>query len=228
MNRLAIIPARGGSKRLPGKNIVEFRGKPIINWTIEEAVASDCFDNVLVSTEDEEIRELVENAGGEVIDRSLELASDKASLVDVGLDVLEQESVLGRHYDVISFLYATAPLRRREDIAGVVGLIAPGVCDFAMAITRYAHPPHQGLVMASDGTLAARWPEYIESSEADFGRLWVDNGSTYAMSVEAFCQHKTFYGPGLRGWPMPFTRSIDIDEREDLELARYLAGIGDS
>ena len=227
MNRLAIIPARGGSKRLPGKNIVEFRGKPIINWTIEEAEASECFDNVLVSTEDAAIRDLVESAGGEVIERSEELASDKASLVDVGLDVLEQEAVLGRQYDVISFLYATAPLRRRDDIAGVVNLVKPGVCDFAMAITRYAHPPHQGLVMSDDGTLQARWPEYIESSEAEFGRLWVDNGSTYAMGVEAFCEHKTFYGPGLRGWPMPFVRSIDIDEREDLELARYLASIGD-
>ncbi len=226
--RLAIIPARGGSKRLPGKNVAEFQGKAIITWTLDEARASDCFERILVSTEDAGIRALVEDVGGEVIDRTEELATDDASLIDVGLDVLEREELEGRTYDVISFLYATAPLRHREDISGVIGLINPGVCDFAMAITRYTHPPHQGLVMQADATLKPRWPEYIESSEAKFGRLWVDNGSTYAISVPAFRTQRTFYGTGLRGWQMPFTRSIDIDEHEDLELARHLAGSMDS
>ena len=221
--RLAIVPARGGSKRIPGKNIVEFQGKPIIVWTIEEGIACGCFERVVVSTEDETIKAVVLEAGGEVIERDHDLATDDASLIDVGIDVLEREEDEGRSYDVISFLYATAPLRRREDIAGVIALIEPGVCDFAMAITRYTHPPHQGLVMDSDTTLKPCWPDYIECSEAEFGKLWVDNGSTYAISVPAFRQQRTFYGPGLRGWQMPFVRSIDIDEYDDLELARRLA-----
>lgn len=222
--RLAIIPARGGSKRLPGKNIADFQGKPIIAWTYEAALESQCFDSILISTEDRAIASVAETLGATVSMRDPSLATDSASLIDVGIDILDREEAEGRSYDVISFLYATSPLRRAEDIWEVIRLIKPGVCDYAMAITRYAHPPHQGLVMQEDGVLTPRWNEYIENSEAEFGRLWVDNGSTYAVTVPAFREKRTFYGENLRAWPMPFIRSVDIDEQEDLELARVLAG----
>lgn len=223
---LAIIPARGGSKRLPRKNIIDFQGRPVITWTIDEAIGCGRFQQVLVSTDDPQTAEIARGAGAGVSIRPPELASDQASLIDVGIDVLDREQQQQRAYDVLCFLYPTAPLRAGSDIIGVLELLEPGVCEFAMAVTRYAHPPHQALVMDSDGSLRPRWPEYIELSEAGFGKVWVDNGSTYAVNTAAFRKHRTFYGPGLRGWPMPFMRSIDIDVPEDLELARCIASGG--
>lgn len=225
MKALAIIPARGGSKRLPRKNLAEFRGRPIMAWTIDAAIDCGRFEQLLVSTEDEEIAAAAREAGAEVSRRPEELATDEAGLIDVGLDILEREERAGNTYDVIAFLYATAPLRSSDDIIGVLDLIQPGVCDFAMAVTRYAHPPHQALITAADGSLRPKWPELVELSEAAAGPFCVDNGSTYAVSVTAFREYRTFYGPGLRGWFMPFPRSIDIDEAEDLELARRLAEV---
>jgi len=220
---LAIIPARGGSKRLPRKNLAEFRGRPIIAWTIDAALGCGRFERVLVSTEDAEIATAARAAGAEISERPGRLATDKASLIDVGLDVLDREEDEGRYYDVLSFLYATAPMRTDDDIKAVFDLLEPGVCDFAMAVTRYTHPPHQALIANSDGSLSPLWPELVECSAAEIGTLCVDNGSTYAVTVPAFRKYRTFYGPGLRSWQMPFTRSIDIDETGDLELARLFA-----
>lgn len=222
MRTLAVIPARGGSRRLPRKNVAEFCGRPIIAWTVEAALAADRFERVVVSTEDDEIAREARAAGAEISDRSPALASDTARVVDVCLDLLAQEERADRSYDALCCLYPTAPLRRAEDIAGVLDLLEPGVCDFAMATTRYAHPPHQALVTGADGALRPLWPELVERRQAELGDLCVDNGSTYAVAVAAFRAHRTFYGPGLRGWRMPFARSIDIDEHEDLELARRL------
>ncbi|MEX2525587.1 MAG: acylneuraminate cytidylyltransferase family protein [Gammaproteobacteria bacterium] len=220
---LAVIPARGGSKRLPGKNTADFLGRPIIVWTIDAARACGRFERILVSTEDAGIAEVARGAGAEVSERPAALAADTAGLVDVGIDILDREERDGRSYDVISFLYATAPLRHSDDINAVLDLIEPGVCDFAMAVTRYTHPPHQALCIGKDGRLRPQWPELVERSAAEIGPLCVDNGSTYAVTVTAFREQRTFYGPGLRGWPMPFTRSVDIDEQNDLDLARRFA-----
>lgn len=222
MRSLAVIPARGGSRRLPRKNVAEFCGRPIIAWTVEAALAANRFERVVVSTEDGEIAREARAAGAEISERSPALASDTARVVDVCLDLLAQEERADRSYDALCCLYPTAPLRRAEDIAGVLDLLEPGVCDFAMATTRYAHPPHQALMTGADGALRPLWPELVERREAELGDLCVDNGSTYAVAVAAFRAHRTFYGPGLRGWHMPFARSIDIDEHEDLELARRL------
>ncbi len=223
MKCLAIIPARGGSRRLPRKNVAEFRGRPIIEWTIDAARACRCFDRIVVSTEDADIAATARAAGAEVSDRPESLAADDASLIDVGLDLLDREEDQGRRYDIVAFLYATAPLRHGDDISAVLDLIEPGVCEFAMAVTRYTHPPHQALVMAADGSLMPKWPELVERSAADIGPLCVDNGSTYAVTVAAFRERRTFYGPGLRGHVMPFRRSVDIDEQDDLDLARLFA-----
>ena len=222
MKRLAIIPARGGSKRLPRKNLLPFRGRPIIAHTIEAALTSRCFARVLVSTEDHEIASTAKAAGAEIHERAADLATDAAGVTAVCLDVLLSEERAGRDYDVFACLYATAPLRRSDDIAAVIALIDSG-CDFAMAITTYAVPPHQALRVAEDGTLSAMWPDLIERRASELGRLVVDNGSTYAARVAAFRAHRSFYGPGLRGHLMPRERSIDIDEREDYELACHLA-----
>ncbi|MBM3516533.1 MAG: acylneuraminate cytidylyltransferase family protein [Alphaproteobacteria bacterium] len=225
--RLAIIPARGGSKRLPRKNVIAFAGKPMLAHTIEAARDSGCFSMVMVSTEDAEIAAAATAADATVQLRPAPLATDDARVVDVCLDVLAREEAAGRPYDIFCCLYPAAPLRRETDVRAVMALIEPGRCDFALAVTTYDQPPHQALLQLPNGELAPMWPDLINRRAADVGPLVVDNGSTYAATVAAFRAHRTFYGPGLRGHLMPPTRSVDIDLPEDLALADYYARIQD-
>ncbi|MCF8495330.1 MAG: acylneuraminate cytidylyltransferase family protein [Alphaproteobacteria bacterium] len=218
MRRVALIPARGGSKRLPRKNILDFLGKPIIAWTIQAARETGLFERVVVSTEDPEIRKIALEYGAEIDDRSPALATDQASVREVCLEFLDRNSC-----DILCVLYATAPLRTTEDIVAVVNLIKPGWCDFSIAATRYDMPPHQALKAGQDGFIKPFWPDLVNRRASDIDPLVVDNGSTYAVSVPAFKNHKIFYGPGMRAHIMPRERSQDIDESLDLDLARFFA-----
>ncbi len=223
LKSIAIIPARGGSKRLPRKNILDFFGKPMMAYTIAAAFEAKVFDKVVVSTEDREIAEVARRFGCPVSDRPEALATDKATTVEVCLDLLEREKADGRVYDVLCCLYATAPLRRAEDIAATMRLIEPGQCDFAIAATRYIHYAHQALKLADSGFLEPMWPEVATSRSDRVGKLFAGNGSTYAVSVPVFQACKEFYGPKMRGHIMPFMRSVDIDTPEDLEIALCFA-----
>lgn len=213
---LAIVPARGGSKRLPRKNIAEFHGKPLIAWTLEAAQKSGCFSEIIVSTDDEEIAGVAAKYWVKVERRPAELATDESRVVDVCHDILSRRTA-----ESFACLYATSPLRTARDIAAVAALLRPFRCDFAMAVTPFECSPHQAL-REDDGYLTPMWPELIEKRHNEIPRLYVDNGSTYAATVGAFRQHKTFYGPNLRGYVMPRERSVDIDTQLDLDYARFL------
>ncbi|MGE4064683.1 MAG: hypothetical protein AB7E79_15060 [Rhodospirillaceae bacterium] len=223
MLRFALIPARGGSKRLPRKNLADFHGHPIMAYTIAAANKSEMFERVIVSTEDEEIAAVAEKYGAEVSMRPNDLASDTARVADVCADFLERERAAGRSHDAFAVLYATSPLRLASDIRATVSLLHPGVCDFALAATDYDMPPHQALRMNADQTLEPMWPDLVNKRADALGRLCVDNGSTYAVAVPAFLRQKSFYGPGLRAHLMPRIRSIDVDTIEDLDILRVLA-----
>jgi pseudaminic acid cytidylyltransferase len=225
MKTVAIIPARGGSKRLPKKNIVDFLGLPIIAFTIKAAVDSGCFDRIVVSTEDEEIAVICERLGAFVDRRPSNLSTDTATLVEVCVDFLDREATAGRDWDVLACLYATAPLRNSEDIRGTIALVEPGRCGFAMAVTAYDHYPYQALKLAADSGLEPMWPELIDRRATDLPPLRAGNGSTYVVDVAEFRRHQTFYGPNLRGYDMPQTRSIDIDTQSDLDLALCVAQV---
>jgi len=219
---LALIPARGGSKRLQRKNILSFFGRPILAWTIDAAYASGRFSRVVVSTEDAEIKQIALSNGAEVDDRPQHLATDLAGVIDVCLDFLAREREAGKCWDVLCCLYATAPLRNADDIIGVLDLLGPD-CSFAMAVTTYSHPPFQALRTDEHGTLVPMWSEFIDMKSQDVPKLLVDNGSTYAVSIDEFSKAASFYGPGLRGHLMPQERSVDIDMPEDMELAELYA-----
>jgi len=223
IRRIAVIPARGGSKRLPHKNIIDFKGKPIITYTIVAALQTGLFQRVVVSTEDAEIAQISKSSGAEIAERSMALAGDEARVVDVCLDLLNREQADGRLFDVLCCLYATSPLRSAEDITQTVRLIKPGICDFAMAVTEYDYPPHQALVRGSEGLLTPMWPDLVGKRSQQVGEFLVDNGSTYAVYVPGFREYRTFYGPNLVGYYMPRYRSTDIDVADDLILAELLA-----
>jgi pseudaminic acid cytidylyltransferase len=223
VSAFAIIPARGGSKRLPRKNVIDFLGRPIISYTIAAALKSGCFERVVVSTEDDEIAAVAERCSAVVDHRAPALATDTATVVDVCLDFLYREAAAGRRWSVMTCLYATAPLRNAQDICDTMALLRPGQCSFAMAVTSYDHYPHQALKFGTDGSLTPMWPELLELRASELPPLRAGNGSTYAVDVEMFRRHRSFYGPGLRGHEMPRARSIDIDTRADLDLAVIMA-----
>jgi pseudaminic acid cytidylyltransferase len=222
LKALAIIPARGGSKRLPRKNITNFLGKPIIVYTIEAALESGMFEQVLVSTEDQEIADVAGRFGARVVARPKALATDYVQVKDVCLQVLDEQGCEGWNYEVFACLYATSPLRSAADISATLALVQPGVFDFAMAVTNFPYPPHQALRLEGE-QLVPMWPDLVNKRSQEIGALFIDNGSTYCASVAAFREYKSFYGPGLRGHLMPFDRSVDIDVEADLDLARLSA-----
>ncbi len=219
MKAIALIPARGGSKRLPRKNVIGFLGRPIIAYTIEAAFQSGCFDHVVVSTDDEEISDAAKASGAKVAIRPSALASDEASVAETCLNFLETET----GYDILCCLYATAPSRNADDIRHVVSLIDPGRCDFAMALTEYSYPPFQALRQVENGSLLPMFPDLVAKKSQDIGPLLVDNGSTYAVSIPAFQRTGGFYGPGLKGHVMPPSRSVDLERANDLKLLEFFA-----
>lgn len=215
---VAIIPARGGSKRLPRKNVALLAGRPLLAYTIDSAQGSGLFTRVIVSTEDPEIRDVAAAAGAQVHARPAALASDTAGVVEVCGDVL---AGIPEPPETFCCLYATAALRGAEDIRAARALLDPGRCDFVMAVTEYAKTPLQALVETGDGHLRLMWPDLVDLPRVTRPRLWVDNGSTYWCTTRAFLEARTFYGPNLRGYEMPRARSVDVDTADDLELLAY-------
>ncbi len=218
MKRIAIIPARGNSKRLPRKNILDFCGKPMLIWTCEAALQSGLFHTILVSTEDPEIAEVVGAYGFDVHRRPPDLASDTAGTRQVCTYVLDDLQKKGLTFDVLCCLYATAPLRTADDIRETLALLEQKDVHFAQAVTTYNLPAYQMMIEDAAGFLIHAWPLVAGKKSQEIPQAWIGNGSTYAAEVPLFRQYG-FSGPGLKGYPMPLMRSVDIDTREQFELA---------
>jgi pseudaminic acid cytidylyltransferase len=225
MNAVAIIPARGGSKRLPRKNIADFLGRPIIAYTIGAALESRCFERVVVSTEDDEIAAIASGFGAAIDRRPSVLATDKATIVEVCLDFLDREAAARREWRVMTCLYATAPLRNAQDIRDTMALLEPGRCGFAMAVTTYDQDPRLALRLGWNGSLTPMWPEFLAHRTDELPPLRICDGSTLAVDVAEFRRYRTFYGAGLRAHDIPRSRSIDIDTQSDLDRAVWVARI---
>ena len=221
MQCVAIIPARGGSKRFPRKNIVPFFGHPIISYTIRSALESCCFASVVVSTDDDEIETIGLRYGASVDRRPVDLGADAATVRDVCLDFLKRQRAEGFSWDVLCCLYATAVLRTSDDIRRVVSLIEPGICEFVMGVSQADRYVHQALVRTDDGFLKPKWPGLVEQRSDKLASYWFSNGTTYAVCVPAFEATGSFYGSNLKGYLMPQNRSVDIDTPEDLERAKF-------
>lgn len=223
LKALALIPARGGSKRLPRKNVLPFLGRPLIAYTIEAALKTNLFERVVVSTDDQEIADTAKSAGAEISLRDPALATDTAMVRQVALDFLEQEEKQGNSYDLLCVLYATAPLRRAEDIIATYNLI-DDKCHHALAVTEYDMPPHQALKKTSDkGDLSPMWPEIVAERADNLPEMLVDNGSTYCVMVKDFRETISFYADNMRGHLMPKWKSVDIDTEENFELLKFYA-----
>lgn len=223
ISRLAIIPARGGSKRLPRKNIMQFMGKPMLGWSIECAKESGLFDRILVSTEDAEIGNIAETSGAVWSHRPPDLAGDKTTVAEVCLDLLRRESAEKRVYNTMVCLYATAPLRLVEDIHEAVRLVEAEHADFVMSVTDFVYNPFEAIRIDNSGNASLMWPELAALSRFERPVVKVDAGSTYAVSTEAFLKYGDFYGPNLKVFEIPPERAVDIDDQVDFEKALMLA-----
>ncbi|MBT5239430.1 MAG: acylneuraminate cytidylyltransferase family protein [Rhodospirillaceae bacterium] len=221
--RIAVIPARGGSQRLPRKALLEFEGKPLLAHTVLAALESNCFEKVVASSDDDEILDVASSFGAIPFKRDPALADSATTTAPVLIDVLEHEQDQAENWDVLACLYATAPLRTAEDISAVVDLVEPGVCDYAMAVSQADRPIHQALKFGTDDSLESVWPDHVNLNSQDAPQFVFGNGSTYAVYVPAFLENKSLYGPGLRGHLMPHERSVDIDTVDDFELLKFYA-----
>lgn len=220
---IAVIPARGGSKRLPRKNILPFLGRPIIEHTIKAAQECALFQIVTVSTEDPEIRSIAHRYGCDIHERSPELASDTARVVHVLRDLLDCYAEKGRRFEYLCCLYPTAPLRDAEDIRRAHKLLITRDADYCLAVTEYELSPFFAFTMNEKGELERRWPELAALPPWEKPKVVVDNGSMYWARVTAFLENGELEGGKAVGYMMPRWKSVDIDTREDFEMAEFFA-----
>lgn len=219
MKKLAIITARGGSKRIPRKNILPFLGKPILAYSIEAAVNSGEFDEVMVSTDDEEIANLAVCYGASVpFLRSERTSGDYASTVDVLLEVLERYENMGEHFDVLCCIYPTAPFITDIKLNDALSKLLNSDADTLLPVVAFSYPPQRALIMEGD-YLKFEYPEYIASRSQDLAPHFHDAGQFYIMKTEAFLRNRSIMTGRILPYELPETEVQDIDNMSDWQIA---------
>lgn len=219
MARAAIITARGGSKRIPGKNIRPFLGKPILSYPIEAAKKSGLFSTVMVSTDSEEIADIAKSYGAEVpFLRSAKTSSDFATTADVIEEVLERYQALGQTFSEFVCLYPTAPFVSAERLTEAVQLLGEKGADAVVPVVRFSFPPQRGFVVR-DGLLVYQYPAYQKARSQDLTPLYHDAGQFYLVRTKAFEEEHTVVPSRCVPLILPETQVQDIDNETDWEIA---------
>ncbi len=218
---LAIIPARGGSKRLPRKNVLNLAGKPLIAWTLEAAKKAIYLDKIVVSSDDSEILKISAEMEIDTIVRPAELASDTASTFDSVEHAIKN---IGTKFDYIVLLQPTSPLRTEVHINEAIELLFEKSADAIISICESEHPPLWSNILPSDGSLANFIPEEVRNKRSqDLPRFYRLNGAIYICSVNRALEKRTLLLPNnIYGYIMPLEKSIDIDNEVDFLLAKTL------
>lgn len=219
MRRLAIITARGGSKRIPKKNIREFCGKPILAYSIEAALESGLFDHVMVSTDSGEIAEIAKKYGAEVpFFRSETTSGDFATTNDVLAEVLAEYEKLGMHFDVACCIYPTAPFVTAEKLKTAVEQLETSDADTLIPVVSFSYPPQRAMVVEKE-RLVFKYPEYLDSRSQDLQPHYHDVGQFYVFRTDRFAVNKKL----MVGDILPFIVSEmevqDIDNLTDWKIA---------
>lgn len=219
MKSIAIITARGGSKRIPRKNIKEFLGKPIIAYTIEAAIASNMFDQVMVSTDDNEIAEIAKKYGAQVpFMRSDKTSNDFATTADVLNEVIDEYKKIGENFEYMCCLYPTAPFVTPEAIGQAMKILEDNGADTVLPVVKFSFPPQRGVVM-KDGYLTPKYPECMPMRSQDLEPMYHDAGQFYCMKVSSFLEQ----GKVVMDKTMPYMQDDmnvqDIDTPEDWAIA---------
>ena len=221
--KLAIIPARGGSKRIPRKNIKLFCAKPMIAWSIEAALQSGCFDQVIVSTDDQEIAEVARQYGATVpFMRPTELSDDHTSTVPVIQHAIEWVNAQGQPVEQACCMYATAPFVSAEDINRGLEILDATQSDYAFSVTSYAFPIQRAIRLNDEGRVQMFNPEYFNTRSQDLEEAFHDAGQFYWGTADAWLQGRMIFGTGSVPVPLPRHRVQDIDTPEDWVRAEWL------
>ncbi len=216
---LAIITARGGSKRIPRKNIKEFCGKPIIQYSIEAALESNIFDEVMVSTEDTEIREIAEKCGAKIpFMRSEKTAGDMAMTHEVILEVLAEYEKIGQRFDYVCCIYPTAPFITPEKLKESLNKLKETNADTVLPVVAFSFPPQRCFVIR-DGNAEFKWPENRLVRSQDLERWYHDCGQYYFVRTDRFLETHNLIMEHTVPVIVDEMEVQDIDNYEDWELA---------
>lgn len=220
MRTIAIIPARGGSKRIPGKNVKEFEGQPIIAYSIRAALGAGCFDEVMVSTDSEEIAAVARRYGASVpFLRSEKTSDDYATTADVIREVLDRYAALGEKFDALCCIYATAPFVMPFRLREGMRILESGEREGAFTCVEYSYPVQRGLEIHPDGRIAMRWPEYAGARSQDLQKTYHDAGQFYFSTVEAFLRDGSLWGSNTAPIVLSELDVQDLDTETDWRLA---------
>jgi CMP-N,N'-diacetyllegionaminic acid synthase len=220
---LAVIPARGGSKRLPNKNILDLAGKPLIAWTIEAAKKSKYIDTLIVSTDSQKIAKVCEKYGAKVpFMRPKELATDTANSIDVILHAIDFYKKLGLNYEYIILLQPTSPLRTAEDIDDAFESFGEDT-KAVVSVCETEHPPLWSNTLPEDLSMKDFIRLKIKNKRSqDLPTYYRLNGAIYIADVEYMKINNGFIGEKTKAFIMPQERSVDIDSMVDFYFTEYL------
>lgn len=223
MRNIIIIPARGGSQRLPNKNLKLLNNKPLISWTIEAAVSSNIADTIIVNTDSNEIAKIALNSGAEVpFLRPVELATNTASTIDVIIHTLDFYKNQNIYFDNVIILQPTSPLRNSTDIINAYKLLNNNV-DAVVSVCETEHSPlwsntlPENLIMSNFIK-----PEVKNLRSQDLPTYYRLNGAIYIAKYQYLIKHNNFIGNNTKAYIMPQNRSIDIDKEYDFMLAEFI------
>ena len=217
---LAIIPARGGSKRLPRKNILDLAGKPLIEWSIEAGLKSKYIDKVVLTSEDAEILSIAKDIGVDVIDRPVQLSTDSSTSFDVVKHAVETIE----KYDYIILLQPTSPLRNEKHIDEAVELLIEKNADSVVSVCEVDHSPLWSNTLPDDGSMKDFLrPEVAGKRSQDFEKYYRLNGAIYICKTKPMMNYKTlFLKDNSYAYIMETSRSVDIDTYNDYLLANLI------
>ncbi len=216
---IAIIPARGGSKRIPRKNVKLFCGKPILTYSIAAAKDSGLFDEIMVSTDDKEISEIAQQYGAAVpFFRSAAAADDYATITDVLLEVLEQYKQLGKVFSYVCCIYPTAPFITSRHLITAAEQLTSSDADGILTVAEFPYPPMRGLVQKGP-YMEMKWPEYMFVRSQDLESMYQDCGQFFILRTAAFVQEKKILCDKLLPLILSGREVQDIDTEMDWQIA---------
>jgi pseudaminic acid cytidylyltransferase len=223
MNRIAVIPARGGSKRIPDKNIRLFAGKPMIHHAIRCARESGLFARIIVSTDSERISSVAKEAGAEVpFLRSDGNADDHAPLAEAVVETLERLGPSAASLETVCCLVATSPLLQVKSLAAGLELMVSDQLDAVVSVQRFRSPILRAMKYDEEGYLRRIWPEYQLTRSQDLTEAWHDAGQFYWVRRSALMRDRKLIAGKARGYTLPPLDAVDIDNIEDWSLAEQL------
>ena len=221
--KLALIPARGGSKRIPRKNIKLFCGKPMIAWSIEAALQSGCFDQVVVSTDDAEIAEVARQYGAQVpYMRPAALSDDHTGTTAVVAHAINWFAAQGNTPEQVCCLYATAPFVSAGDLCRGLAVLTETGADYAFAVTSYAFPIQRAIRITPAGRVEMFSPEHFNTRSQDLEEAYHDAGQFYWGHANAWLANKMIFSAASAPVKLPRHRVQDIDTPEDWTRAEWL------